>query len=63
MVTLKLPFINNNSRSFEKNIKQVIRNLYFTAKPQIIFMSRPLLTPGGKDPISKLKKKYGNVLI
>ena len=56
VITLKLPFINRNSIAFEKNIKQIIRSSYFAAKPRIIFTSTPLATPGGKDPIPKLKK-------
>ena len=55
-LTLKLPFINSNSIAFEKNIKQIIRNSYFASKPRIIFTSTPLVTPGGKNSIPKLKK-------
>ena len=55
VITLKPQFINKNSRALEKNIKNVIRSSYFAAKPRIIFTSRSLVTPGGKDPIPKLK--------
>ena len=44
--------------SGEKNIKKVIRSSYFAAKPRTILTSRSLVTPGGKDPISKLKKVW-----
>ena len=55
IVTLKLPFIKNVV-AFEKNIKHIVRSSYFAAKPRIIFTSTPLLIPGGKDPIPKLKQ-------
>ena len=56
VITLKLPFIERNSIAFERYIKQIIRSSYFAAKPRIIFISRPLVTPGGKDPIPKINK-------
>ena len=51
VVTLKIPFINKSSEMLEKKIRQLIRNTYYAANPRIVFTSKPLLTPGGKDPI------------
>ena len=51
VVTLKIPFINKSSEMLEKKIRQLIRNTYYAAYPRIVFTSKPLLTPGGKDPI------------
>ena len=56
VVTLKLPFISRNAIDFEKNNKQLVRSSYFAAKPITIFTPTPLVTPGDKDPITKLKK-------
>ena len=52
MVTLKLPFINKNSRILEKNVKQLIKNTYNAADPRFILTSKPLIQPSGKDPVS-----------
>ena len=54
VVTLKIPFINKSSEMLEKKIRQLVRNTYYAAKPRIVFTSKPLITPGGKDLISKL---------
>ena len=54
VVMLKIPFINKSSEMLEKKIRQLVRNTYYAAKPRIVFTSKPLITPGGKDPISKL---------
>ena len=40
----------------EKKIRKLIRNTYYAANPRIVFTSKPLLTPGGKDLISNLNK-------
>ena len=40
----------------EKKCRQLIRNTYYAANPRIVFTSKPLLTPGGKYPISNLNK-------
>ena len=45
-----------NSRIIEKNINQLISKAYHSAKPRVIFISRPLIRFGGKDPISEFKK-------
>ena len=50
-ITLLLPYDNRNSKILEKNIKQVISKSYYSAKPRIIFLSRPMIRPRGKDPI------------
>ena len=42
----------------EKKIRQLIRNTYYAANQRIVFTSKPLLTPGGKDPISNLIKVW-----
>ena len=55
-VTLKVPFINKSSEILEKKIKHLIRNTYYAANPRVVFTSKPLLTPGGKDPISIFNK-------
>ena len=56
VITLLLPYINKNSRIIEKNINQLISKSYHSAKPRVIFTSKPLIRPGGKDPISEFKK-------
>ena len=38
----------------EKKNKHLIRYTYYTAK--IVFTSKPLLTTGGKDPVSNFNK-------
>ena len=40
----------------EKKDRQLIRITYYTANPRVVFTSKPLLTPGGKDPVSNLNK-------
>ena len=54
VVTLKLPFISKNSEMVKKKYKQLIKTTYFAANPRNIFTTKPLITPGGKDPISNL---------
>ena len=44
------------SKTFRENIKQVISNFFYSAKPRVIFLSSPMIRPGGKDPISKYKQ-------
>ena len=56
VVTLKVPFINKSSEMLENKIRQLIRNTYYAANPRIVFTSMPLLTQGGKDPVSNLNK-------
>ena len=56
VITLKIPYINKRSVYLEKNIKQLIGTTFFAAKPRVIFTSTPLLTPQGKDQISKFDK-------
>ena len=56
MVTLKVSFINKSSEILEKKIKHLIRNTYYAANPRIVCTSNPLLTPGGKDPVSNFNK-------
>ena len=51
VVTLKVPFINKSSEMLENKIRQLIRNTYYAANPRIVFTSKPLLTPGGKDSV------------
>ena len=55
-VTLKVPFINKSSEILENKIKHLIRNTYYAANPRIVFTSKPLLTPVGKDPVSNFNK-------
>ena len=33
-----------------------MRNTYYAANSRIVFTSKPLTTPGGKDPVSNFKK-------
>ena len=40
----------------QKKIKHLIRNTYYAANPRVVFTSKPLLTPGGKDPVSIFNK-------
>ena len=56
VVTLKIPIINKSSEMLKKKIRRLVRNTYYAANPRIVFISKPLLTPGGKDPISNLNK-------
>ena len=58
IVTLKVPFINKSSEILEKKI----RHTHYSANPRIVFTTKPLLTPGGKDQESKFNKsmKYIN---
>ena len=56
IVTLKVPFINKSSEILEKCIKHLIRNMCYAANPRIFFSTKPLLTPGGKDPVSNFNK-------
>ena len=53
-MTLKIPFINESSEMSKKKIRLLIRNTYYAANLIIVFTSVPLLTLGGKDPISNL---------
>ena len=55
-VTLKVPFINKSSEILEKKIKHLIRNTYYAANPRVVFTSKPLLTPGGKNTVSIFNK-------
>ena len=40
----------------ENKIKHLIRNTNYAANPRIVFTTKPLLKPGGKDPLSNLNK-------
>ena len=40
----------------KQEIKQVISNSYYSAKPRVIFLSSPMNRLRGKDPISKYKQ-------
>ena len=53
-MTIKIPFINESSEMSKKKIRLLIRNTYYAANLIIVFTSIPLLTLGGKDPISNL---------
>ena len=52
IVISKFPFINKSSEILENKIKYLIRNTYYAANPRIVFTTKPLLTPGGNDPLS-----------
>ena len=56
VVTLKLPFLSKRSELVEKKVKQLIRTSYFAANPRIIFTTKPIIRPNGKDPISDVNK-------
>ena len=56
IVTLKVPFIIKSSEILENKIKQLIRNTYYAANPRIVYTTKPLLTPGCKDPVSNFNK-------
>ena len=56
IVTLKVSFIIKSSEILEKKIKHLIRNTCYAANPRTVFTTKPLLTPGGKDPVSNFNK-------
>ena len=56
IVTLKVQFIIKSSEILENKIKQLIRNTYYAANPRIVYTTKPLLTPGCKDPVSNFNK-------
>ena len=55
-VTLKVPFINKSSEILKKKFKLLIRNTYYAANPKTVFTTKPLLTPGGKNPVYNFNK-------
>ena len=56
IVTLKVPFFNKTLEILETKIRHLIRNTYYVANPRIFFTTKPLLTPGGKNPVSTFNK-------
>ena len=46
-----------NSRILEKKHQQSKKKSYYSAKPRVIFLSRPMIRPRGKDSISEYKEK------
>ena len=42
VVTLTIPFINENSGILENKIRHLIRNTYYAANPRIVSTSKPL---------------------
>ena len=40
----------------ENKIRQLIRITFYAGNSRIVFTSKPLLTPGGKDQIKNLNK-------
>ena len=56
VVTLKFTCTNKSSEMLETKVKQLIRTTYYAANERIIFTSKQLITPGGKDPIPDLNK-------
>ena len=53
---LKLPYIGETSRVFEKKVKDLTKTTYNQVSPRVIFRSKPLLKLQFKDPILDLKK-------
>ena len=53
---LKSSIHNKSSEVLKKKIKHLIRNTYYAANPTIVFTTKPLLTPGGKDLVSNFNK-------
>ena len=53
---LKNSIHQKSSDILEKKIKHLIINTYYAANPRIVFATKPLLTPGGKDPASNFNK-------
>ena len=51
------------SRFIERNINQLIIKAYHLVKPRLIFLSRPIIRPGGKNPISEYKKKFNSLQV
>ena len=60
LITLLLPYVNKKSRIIERNTNQSISKTYHSAKLKVIFLSKPMIRPGGKHPISEYKK-YGSL--
>ena len=53
---LKTSVYINISDILEKKVKQLIRTVYHAENLRIIFTSKPLATPGGKNMVSNLNK-------
>ena len=53
---LKLPYLGNASRLFERKVQELIQSTYNQVKPRIIFVSKPILRLELKDPIPHLNK-------
>ena len=43
----------NFDEMLDNKIRQLVRNTYYAANPRIVFISKSLITPGNKDPVSK----------
>ena len=56
MIPLVLPYVNKNSGVLERDICQLVSRTYHSAKPIVIFVSKPMVRPGGKDPIAEFKQ-------
>ena len=53
---LKLPYLGNASRLFEKKVQEIVQKNYNQVKPRIIFVSKPVISLKLKDPIPTLNK-------
>ena len=53
LVLLILPYKGVMYKLFENNIKDIMENTYFAAKPKIIFKSNSIITLGSKHHIFK----------
>ena len=53
---LKLPYLGNVSRLFEKKVKDLTQSTYNQVQPRIIFVSKPNLRLAIKYPIPHLDK-------
>ena len=53
---LKLSYLGNASRLFERKVQELVQKNYNQVKPGIIFASKPVISLKLKDPIPTLNK-------
>ena len=56
LIPLVLPYVNKNSGVLEREICKLVSRTYHSAKPILIFTSKPMFRPGGKDPLAEFKQ-------
>ena len=55
-IPIKLQFLGKTSYELEKELKNSIRQCYYSATPRVIFLSKPILSHCYKDPIPTLNQ-------